>query len=69
MVHDPTDSAKAHLLSRMFDDESPRPFGVLYQSQRPTYETALQNQIEHAQELQGEGDLDFAHRGKNTWTV
>lgn len=69
MLHDPTDATKAYILSRMFDDESPRPFGVFYREERFTYETAMQNQLEKALEAKGPGDLDALIRGKNTWTV
>ena len=69
MLHDPADATKAYILSRMFDDETPRPFGVFYRQQRVSYETALQNQLEKARELQGEGNLDQLIRGKNSWQV
>lgn len=68
-IHDPKDATKAHLLSRMFNDEMPRPFGVLYQEERFTYEEAMLNQLEKAKNLQGAGDLNSLIRGKNHWTV
>lgn len=69
MVHDPTDPTKAHILSRLFSPDLPRPFGVFYREERFTYEDAMQNQIEKARNLQGEGDLDALIRGKNSWEV
>ncbi len=68
-IHDPKDPTKAHLLSRMFGDETPRPFGVLYQEERFTYEDAMMNQLEKAKSIQGEPDLDKLIRGKNSWVV
>lgn len=68
-VHDPKDPMKAYVLSRMFDEKTPRPFGVFYKEDRFTYEDALINQINHAKELQGEGDLDTLIKGKNSWVV
>ncbi|MAX79030.1 MAG: 2-oxoacid:ferredoxin oxidoreductase subunit beta [Crocinitomicaceae bacterium] len=74
MIHDPSDPMKAHILSRIFDDPQkehvlPRPFGVFYKADRATYEDALQDQIEHAIERSGKGDLDALLRGNNTWVV
>lgn len=69
MVHEPTDATKAYILSRMFSEELPRPFGVFYREDRFTYEEAMQNQLDKALELKGEGDLDKLIRGKNSWVV
>lgn len=68
-IHDSKDPMKAHLLSRMFTDDGPRPFGVFYQEDRFTYENAMENQINKAIEIQGEGDLDALIKGKNSWVV
>ena len=69
MIHDPSDATKAHILSRLFDDDSPRPFGILYREERFTYEKALLDQVDQARQAQGEGDLDQLIRGKNSWVV
>lgn len=69
MIHDPADQGKAHILSRLFDDNLPRPFGVIYREDRFTYDEALLNQVNQAIEKQGEGDLDTLIRGKNSWVV
>ncbi len=69
MIHDPTDQGKAHVLSRLFDENLPRPFGVIYREDRFTYDQALLNQVKQAIEKQGEGDLDTLIRGKNSWVV
>jgi|TARA_B110000091_G_scaffold37573_1_gene40416 2-oxoglutarate ferredoxin oxidoreductase subunit beta len=72
-IHDENDYMKATLLSRMFDVPSegslPRPFGVFYSTERGTYETALEAQIEEATEALGKGNLDALLAGKNTWEI
>lgn len=72
--HDSSDLAKATLLSRMFDDNQaegvlPRPFGIFYQEERFCYEDAMQEQIDRAVSVKGEGDLDKLIRGSHTWKV
>ena len=68
-VHDESDRVKAGLLTRFFDADFPRPFGVFYCEKRPTYEDALVQQIEDAIEEKDKGDLDFLLKGSNTWTI
>ncbi len=68
-IHDPTDTTKAHLLSRMFGDDVPRPFGVLYEGKRFTYEKAMQDQVDASIKAKGLGDLDELIKGKNSWVV
>ncbi|MGZ5244601.1 MAG: 2-oxoacid:ferredoxin oxidoreductase subunit beta [Bacteroidia bacterium] len=73
-VHNEKDAFKAHMLSRFFDDPRmeghfPRPFGVIYAQERPTYEVAVHEQLRQAKEMQGEGDLDALLKGKQTWEV
>tara|TARA_A100001035_G_scaffold63863_2_gene48500 strand:+ start:2207 stop:3208 length:1002 start_codon:yes stop_codon:yes gene_type:complete len=68
-VHDETDRVKAGLLTRFFDTDFPRPFGVFYCENRPTYEDALAKQIKDAIEIKDKGDLDFLLKGSNTWTI
>ena len=68
-VHDETDRVKAGLLTRFFDTDFPRPFGVFYCENRPTYEDALAKQIKDAIEVKDKGDLDFLLKGSNTWTI
>lgn len=73
-VHDEADFFKAQILTRLFDDPSveghmPRPFGVFFAKERPTYEDALRLQIEEAIALRGEGDLDKLLEGKETWVI
>lgn len=68
-IHDPSDRLKAYALSRFFDAELPRPFGILYQEERFTYEAAVQHQMTQAKERQPAQDLDQLLRGKHSWTV
>ncbi|MEJ7822275.1 MAG: 2-oxoacid:ferredoxin oxidoreductase subunit beta [Chitinophagaceae bacterium] len=73
-IHDEKDFYKAQILSRMFDDPRieghfPRPFGVLYQTERACYEDVMTMQIEEAVATKGKGDLDKLIRGRETWTI
>ena len=73
-VHDEGDFFKAQILTRLFDGPQadgamPRPFGVLYAASRPTYEDAMQLQLEEVQAVRGMGNLDALLQGKETWTI
>jgi 2-oxoglutarate ferredoxin oxidoreductase subunit beta len=73
-IHDSKNMGKAMLLTRMFDDPRkenglPRPFGIFYQEDRYRYEEVLQEQIDHAVEVKGEGDLDKLIQGTSVWEV
>ena len=70
-VHDPSDRMKAWVLTEMFDDLEqsegvPRPFGVFYREERPTYEDLLEEQMKDAK---GFDSLDDLLRGPNPYTV
>ncbi len=73
-IHDEGDFFKAQILSRLFDDPHtegrfPRPFGVLFAKERPTYEDAMQLQLEEAIAVKGPGNLDALLQGKETWVI
>ena len=68
-IHDEKDRVKAGLLTRFFDADFPRPFGVFYSEDRPTYEDALVQQIDNAIEHKGQGNLDELLKGSNIWTI
>ncbi|MDB2675620.1 2-oxoacid:ferredoxin oxidoreductase subunit beta [Flavobacteriales bacterium] len=68
-IHDEKDRVKAGLLTRFFDDEMPRPFGVFYLEDRMLYEEALVGQIEEAKNIKGQGNLDELLKGSNTWSI
>ena len=72
-IHDESDIYKAQILTRMFDDPSkenhlPRPFGVFYQAQRPSYEEMMKQQIDWAKEKKP-ADLDKLLKGNEVWTI
>jgi 2-oxoglutarate ferredoxin oxidoreductase subunit beta len=71
LVHDETreDPSIAFLLSRMDYPEFPVPIGVLRAVQRPTYEALMAEQIEHAIQTEGAGDLKEIFLEGDTWTV
>ena len=68
-IHDEKDRVKAGLLTRFFDADFPRPFGVFYTEDRMLYEDALVQQIDDAMEQKGQGNLDDLLKGSNTWTI
>lgn len=73
-VHDERDFYKAQILVRMFEDPRieghlPRPFGVIYETDRPAYEDVLNLQIEEVVRTKGKGDLDKLLKGNETWTI
>ncbi|MEZ4773537.1 MAG: 2-oxoacid:ferredoxin oxidoreductase subunit beta [Bacteroidia bacterium] len=75
-IHDERDMFKAQMLTRFFDDPHhkeqgyfPRPFGVLFETERPCYEDLLHRQIETAKSKKGFGDLDQLLRGNATWEI
>ncbi len=73
-IHDEKDATKAYILARFFDDPGreghlPRPFGVFYAGERPTYEDELNRQVAAVSERKGKGDLDALLRGNETWEI
>jgi len=73
-IHDETDLYKAQMLARFFDDPRqadflPRPFGVLYTTERVCYEDQLLDQLNDAIEQKGEGNLDELIAGSVTWEI
>ena len=68
-VHDEKDRVKAVLLTRFFDADFPRPFGVFYSEDRLSYEDALVQQIDDAMKQKGQGNLDDLLKGSNTWII
>ncbi len=73
-IHDEKDFYKAQILVRMFDDPRiaghlPRPFGVLYETERPCYEEMMQLQIDEVIATKGKGNLDKLLRGNEVWEI
>ena len=73
-IHDERDFFKAQILTRFFDNPAveghlPRPFGVFFETDRATYEDALNLQVEESIATKGRGDLDKLLQGKETWVI
>ena len=73
-IHDENDRVKAGMLVRFFDNADkeshlPRPFGIFYVEDRPTYEDGLNQQITDAIHQQKQGNLDALLSGKNSWEI
>ncbi len=70
IVYDETSLELAGIVSRMSQHpDMPRPFGVFFTEQRPTYEELLQDQITNVTEKRGPGDLDKLLHSADTWTI
>lgn len=73
-VHDEADFYKAQILTRFFDNPAneghlPRPIGVFFAQERPTYEDAMKLQVEDAIAKKGKGNLDKLIQGRETWVI
>ncbi len=73
-VHDEHDKTKAHIIASFFDTEYngvhfPRPFGVIYSEDRPTYEQAMVQQIDDVLARKGRMSLNKILSGDKTWTI
>ena len=70
VVYDETSRELSLIVGRLFwQEDLPRPFGVLYREDRPTYEELLHTQIDGITEKRGTGDLQaLLHRG-DTWEI
>ncbi|MBI3509445.1 MAG: 2-oxoacid:ferredoxin oxidoreductase subunit beta [Bacteroidetes bacterium] len=73
-IHDERDKTKAMILAGLFDDVSlqphnPRPFGVFYVEDRPTYEDDLTAQINAVTAKKGKLPLDKILAGDKTWII
>ncbi|KAA6219087.1 2-oxoacid:ferredoxin oxidoreductase subunit beta [Streptomyces filamentosus] len=73
LVHDAHTASPttAFALSRLADPDTLHhtPIGVFRSVQRPVYDTLMADQLDHAVEQQGEGDLGRLLAGNDTWTV
>ena len=72
IVHDETrpDPSVAFALSRLSHGPyGPTPLGVFRSVQRPTYDAAINQQLEEAQHRLGDGDVNKLIRSHGTWTV
>ena len=70
VVYDETSQELAGIVGRMFwQTNMPRPFGVFYREDRPTYDELLQQQISTVTDKRGKGDLQALLEAGDTWTV
>ena len=73
-IHDEKDKTKANLISRFFDTNFdgvhfPRPFGVIYAEERPTYDDVLSTQMEKIYIKKGKIPLNKILSGDKTWEI
>ncbi|HEY5936964.1 MAG TPA: 2-oxoacid:ferredoxin oxidoreductase subunit beta, partial [Kofleriaceae bacterium] len=59
----------ANLLAQLVQPDYPMPMGVLYRTNKPTYEQLAWQQIEDAKAKQGPGDLTKLLYSGMTWEV
>ena len=70
LVYDETSKAMAQIVVQMFwQPEMPRPFGVFYVEERPTYDAQVEAQMETVNEKKGKGSIDALLRNAETWEV
>jgi len=68
VVHDETNLALAFMLAN-FEAPLPTPIGVFYAVPRPTFDEAVNQQLEDAKTKQGLGDLRSLLNRGDVWTV
>ncbi len=73
-IHDEKDKIKANILAGFADHKIekghlPRPFGVLYSTERPTYESIMSEQIEQVTAKKGKPSLNKILSGDKTWEI
>ena len=68
VVHDESNLALAFMLAN-FEPPMPTPVGVFYCVPRPTYDAAMNRQLEEARTKMGVGDPQKLLRQGDTWTV
>ena len=73
-IHDEKDRIKANILAGFQDmkdtnPDLPRPFGVLYAVDKPTYEDAMEEQIARVISKKGKPALDKILSGDKTWVI
>ena len=70
LVHNENDSTLAFILANMtYNEELPRPMGVLQSVTRAPYEERVENQIQHEIETKGEGDIQSLLNGESSWEI
>jgi len=70
LVYDETSQEMAQLVGRMYwQEDLPRPFGVIYREERATYDELLHTQIGGLVERRGTGDLATLFHDADTWDI
>ena len=71
LIHDPSHKSPIYsqMLATMSQPDFPSPMGVIRQIEKPTYESQVQEQIDHAQGKKGTGTWQELLHGSSTWTV
>jgi 2-oxoglutarate/2-oxoacid ferredoxin oxidoreductase subunit beta len=70
IVHDEKDQMLAFILAGMSNIPAlPRPIGVVYATEKPTYESLLNEQIKNRIAKQGDGDLQKLFDHGETWEI
>ena len=60
----------ANIVSRMsWQKDLPRPFGVFFREDRPSYDELVQKQIEEITDKRGKGDLNALLNAGDTWMI
>jgi len=68
--HDETDRNLAYMLAQLSHPEFPEPLGILYRSEDwDSYDHLVAQQVEHAIESRGRGDLHTLLHEGDTWEV
>ncbi len=70
IVHDEKDSTLALILSNMtYNENLPRPMGVIQSLERPPYDERVDYQINEEIRKKGEGDLETLLMGDSNWEI
>lgn len=70
IVYDETSLELAGIVSRMSQRlDMPRPFGIFFVEERPTYEQLMMDQVTSVLQKRGKGDLDQLLHAADTWTI
>ena len=70
LVYNETSLELAGIAARMqWQPDLPRPFGVFYRENRPTYEEMLQEQIDGVIAKKGKGDLTKLLQSSQNWVI
>lgn len=70
LVHDESSRELAGIVSRIFwQEDMPRPFGVFYKEDRPTYDELLHSQVKAVIKKRGKGNMQALLEAGDTWVV